>query len=203
MVVCLAECRKRIIFIKSFNGTDSALKILLMFQTYNAQGCSNGHFNEEWWYDKLATLPGMEFLRFHIRNNININIIFYAFKTSKKYQCESQIECVAYTFEQSRLNCILHSSTDKGLTHTRGKQTGTKKTDYILSLPEISLCSEQNRQKRCKREPKCQHVDCKRNILNDLHLNKRKRPSEIFLKWKKKNGIRRWVYQGWIWMQFK
>ena len=81
----------------------------------------------------------------------------------KKYQCESQIKCAAYTFVQSRLSCVLHSSTNKGLTHTRGKQTGTKKPDYILSLPEISLCTEQNRQKRCTREPKCQHVDCIRN----------------------------------------
>ena len=121
-------------------------------------------------------------LRFLFRNACFCIVLAHNKKLHQKYQCESQLKCIAYTFEQSRLNCILHSSTDKGLTHTRGKQTGTKKTDYILSLPEISLCSEQNRQKRCKREPKCQHVDCKRNILNDLHLNKRKRPSEIFLK---------------------
>ena len=82
----------------------------------------------------------------------------------KKYQCESQIKCVGYTFEQSRFKCILHSSLTKGLTpRARGKQTGTKKTDYILSLPEISLCSDQNRRKRCKREPKCRDVDCIRN----------------------------------------
>ena len=91
-------------------------------------------------------------------------IFLYTKKLHQKYQCESQIKCVAYTFEQSKFNCVLHSSTNKGLTQTRGKQTGTKKTDYTLSLPEMSLCSEQNRQKRCKREPKCQHVDCNRNV---------------------------------------
>ena len=52
-----------------------------------------------------------------------------------------------------------------GQKFTRGKQTGIKKTDYILSLPEVSFCSEKNRKKRCRREPKCQHVDCLRNAL--------------------------------------
>ena len=52
-----------------------------------------------------------------------------------------------------------------GLKFTRGKQTGIKKTDYILSLPEVSFCSKKNRKKRCRREPKCQHVDCLRNAL--------------------------------------
>ena len=47
----------------------------------------------------------------------------------------------------------------------RGKQTGLKKTDHILSLPEISFCSDKNRQRRCSREPKCHHVDCLRNAL--------------------------------------
>ena len=93
----------------------------------------------------------------------------YALKLHQKYQCESQIKCAGYTFEESQLNCILHSSIDKGLTHTRGKQTGTKKADYILSLPEMSLCSEKNRQERCKHEPKCQHVDCERNNLKKLN----------------------------------
>ena len=38
-----------------------------------------------------------------------------------------------------------------------------KKPDYNLSLPEISLCAEEKRQKRCRQEPKCQHVNCIRN----------------------------------------
>ena len=74
-------------------------------------------------------------------------------------------ECIGYTFEQSSLNCILHSSTDEGLENTRGTQTGVKKSDYTLTLPEISLCFEKNRQKRCKREPKCQDIDCVRKAL--------------------------------------
>ena len=72
-------------------------------------------------------------------------------------------KCVAYTFEQSELNCILYSSTEKGKKYARGKQTGIKKQDYILSLPEISYCSEENRQRRCRNEPKCGDVDCLRN----------------------------------------
>ena len=70
---------------------------------------------------------------------------------------------VAYTFEQSKLNCILHSSIDKGQKYTRGKQTGFKKPNFILSLPEISYCSGINRKRRCRSEPKCNHVDCLRN----------------------------------------
>ena len=73
------------------------------------------------------------------------------------------VACIAYTFEQSRLNCILHSSIEKGLRYTRGKQTGMKKPDYVLSLPEMSFCSEKNRERRCRREPKCKHVNCLRN----------------------------------------
>ena len=41
-----------------------------------------------------------------------------------------------------------------------------KKPDYILSLPEMSFCSEKNRERRCRREPKCQHVNCLRNAQN-------------------------------------
>ena len=74
-------------------------------------------------------------------------------------------ECVAYTFEQSKLNCFLHSSTQKGKKYIRGKQTGSKKPNFILSLPEVSYCLEENRQRRCRREPKCDHVDCLRNAL--------------------------------------
>ena len=72
-------------------------------------------------------------------------------------------ECVAYTFEQSKLNCVLHSSIEKGQKYTRGKQTGFKKPNFILSLPEISYCSEINRKRRCRSEPKCSDVDCLRN----------------------------------------
>ena len=89
-------------------------------------------------------------------------------KIPKKLKCELHSECVAYTFEQSRLMCILHSSTDKGRRFTRGKQTGVKKTDYKLSLPEISLCFHQRRERRCRREPKCNHVDCFRNAQDFL-----------------------------------
>ena len=98
-------------------------------------------------------------------------IIFTSQKLYQKYRCEFDEKCVGYTFEQSRFNCILHSSTDKGFEHTRGKQTGVKRTDYSLSLPEISLCFEKNRQRRCKREPKCQHVDCLRKALKVTNWN--------------------------------
>ena len=94
----------------------------------------------------------------------------------KKFKCESLAECVAYTFEQSRLSCILHSSIDKGQRYTRGKQTGMKKPDYNLSLPEISLCAEENRQKRCRQEPKCQHVNCIRNAQDRFEHNFQRRP---------------------------
>ena len=73
------------------------------------------------------------------------------------------VKCVAYTFEKSKLHCVLHSSTDHGLRYARGKQTGIKKPNYILSLPEISFCAEKNRKRRCRREPKCNHVNCLRN----------------------------------------
>ena len=81
----------------------------------------------------------------------------------EKYQCEIQNKCVAYTFDKSRMTCVLHASIDKGTTKKRRKQTGVKKADYTLSLPELNLCSNKNRQRRCKREPKCRHVNCIRN----------------------------------------
>ena len=74
-----------------------------------------------------------------------------------------QNKCVAYTFDKSRMTCVLHASIDKGTTKKRRKQTGVKKADYTLSLPEMNLCSNKNRQRRCKREPKCRHVNCIRN----------------------------------------
>ena len=84
-------------------------------------------------------------------------------KFHQQRKCELLAECIAYTFEQSKLICILHSSTNKGQRYIRGKQTGTKKTDFILSLPGMSYCSEKIRKKRCRREPKCHHVNCLRN----------------------------------------
>ena len=92
----------------------------------------------------------------------------------KKFKCELHSECVAYTYERYQLICILHSNTDKGQIYSHGKQTGVKKTDYILSLPEISHCSNKNQQRRCRRQPKCNHEDCFRNAqdfcwLESLH----------------------------------
>ena len=107
-------------------------------------------------------------------------------KIPKKLKCELHFKCVAYTFEQSRLICILHSSTNKGQKYTRGKQTVVKKTDYELSLPEISLCANKNRQRRCRREPKCNHVDCFRNaqdFLIEHCTTKLKRYSALVIKW--------------------
>ena len=83
----------------------------------------------------------------------------------EKLKCEMFVKCVAYTFEKSKLNCILHSSTNQGLRYARGKQTGLKKPNYVLSLPEISFCADKNRKRRCRREPKCHHVNCLRNAL--------------------------------------
>ena len=107
----------------------------------------------------------MEFLRFAFKfqNFISQRLISsYLKKNPKKFLCEQNRKCAGYTFDRSQFNCVLHSSSDKVLVHTRGKETGVKKTDYVLSLPSISLCLEENRQKRCKREPKCQHMDCVR-----------------------------------------
>ena len=83
-------------------------------------------------------------------------------KFCQKWKCLMHDKCLAYTFQQTELNCVLHSKTDQGQRYVRGKQTGLKKTDHILSLPEISFCSDKNRQRRCRREPKCHHVDCLR-----------------------------------------
>ena len=40
-----------------------------------------------------------------------------------------QDKCVAYTFQQNKLKCSLHSTIDKGQKYIRGKKTGLKKTD--------------------------------------------------------------------------
>ena len=84
-------------------------------------------------------------------------------KFHQKWKCEMHNKCVAYTFQQTKLECILHSSIDRGQKYIRGKQTGLKKTGIIQSLPEISFCSNENRRRRCRREPKCHHVNCLRN----------------------------------------
>ena len=80
-----------------------------------------------------------------------------------KLKCEMVAKCVAYTFKQAELKCILHSSTEKGLKSAPGKQTGLKKSDFILSLPEMDFCSEKRRKRRCRWEPNCDHVNCFRN----------------------------------------
>ena len=77
-----------------------------------------------------------------------------------------QNKCAAYTFDKSRMTCVLHANTDRGTSKKRRKQTGIKKADYTLSLPEMNLCANKNRQKRCKREPKCRHANCIRNALH-------------------------------------
>ena len=80
-------------------------------------------------------------------------------------------ECAAYTFDKSRMTCVLHASIDKGTTKKRRKETGVKKENFTLSLPEMTLCANKNRQKRCKREPKCRHVNCVRNAKKQ-HVRK-------------------------------
>ena len=61
-----------------------------------------------------------------------------------------------------------------------------KKPDYTLSLPEISICSEMNRRKRCKHEPKCQDVNCLRNALE--HFLDQVVSGKIYRAPKSKNG---------------
>ena len=84
-------------------------------------------------------------------------------KFHQKWKCLTHDKCIAYTFQQTQLKCILHSRIDQGQRYFRGKQTGLKKIDNILSLPETSFCSDQNRRRRCRNEPKCRHVNCFRN----------------------------------------
>ena len=93
-------------------------------------------------------------------------------KIIKKFKCELESKCVAYTFEKSKMTCNLHSSTDHGTIESPKQQTGVKKTDFILSLPEISLCSDKNRRARCIREPRCRHIDCLRNSQNPFAFMK-------------------------------
>ena len=120
---------------------------------------------QEWIFNHFEWTIWYNFILKHDFSIILPNRCKNVLKFNQKFKCESLSECVAYTFQQSRLICTLHSSIAKGLRYTRGKQTGMKKPDYILSLPEMSICFEQNRKKRCKREPKCPHINCLRNAL--------------------------------------
>ena len=90
-------------------------------------------------------------------------------KIPLQFKCLLHGKCEAYTFDQSRLNCILHQS-GKQTGKQRGKQTGLKKADYLLSLLEISYCSNKNRKRRCRSEPKCMHVNCLRKA-QDCSIN--------------------------------
>ena len=96
-----------------------------------------------------------------------------------------QNECAAYTFDKSRMICVLHASIDKGTTKKRRKQTGVKKENFTLSLPEMTLCANKNRQKRCKREPKCRHANCIRNAEKWHYHN----TFFAFLRFRCHNGI--------------
>ena len=131
-----------------------------------------------------------------LNSNLRLSVLKLnrSWKFHRKLKCELHVKCVAYTFEQLRLSCILHGSTDKGQKYIRGKQTGVKKTDYILSLPQISYCFDKNRQKRCRREPNCHHVNCLRNAQDFHKLWKNiHRGKDIGAKIKKK-GIWCWFY---------
>ena len=101
------------------------------------------------------------------------NILMILKYFHKKFKCELESKCVAYTFEKSKMTCILHSSTDHGTMKSPKQQTGVKKADFILSLPEISLCSDKNRRARCIREPRCRHINCLRNSQNPSAFIKR------------------------------
>ena len=126
-------------------------------------------------------------------------------KIHQKLKCQLHNKCIAYTFQQTQLKCILHSSTDKGQKYTRGKQTGLKKIDHILSLPEISLCSDKNRQRRCRTEPKCHHVDCFRTAQHfSATVGAKSSPWKYY--WRAELKYK-WIWcrlcKRWICMQFR
>ena len=110
----------------------------------------------------ISFLVMTRYLHFN-RKCYHKNASFDLNEVHKKYKCEMRNDCVAYTFDKSRMTCVLHASIDKGTTKKRRKQTGVKKADYTLSLPEMTFCFNENQQKRCKREPKCRHANCNRN----------------------------------------
>ena len=125
-----------------------------------------------WFQYKLSNYFSNYCVSNYVTNYLYKNHYFDHMKLfHKKLKCEMIAECVAYTFEQSRLNCTLHTSTAKGQKFFRGKQTGLKKANYTLSLPEISYCFDKNRKRRCRREPKCSPVDCFRIALDFTRLS--------------------------------
>ena len=84
-------------------------------------------------------------------------------------------KCVAYTYQYTHdtwgPTCFLYSKTDQrreGGSFGRPSLTGFKKSKNVLSLPEISFCANENRRRRCWREPKCRHVNCLRNAQDFL-----------------------------------
>ena len=95
-----------------------------------------------------------------------MNCWTYRNKLSWKYLCGQNSKCVAFTYEHARLSCTLHSSKAAGVNVKVGKKSGERKDDFILSLAQISMCTEKIRRMRCKREPKCRHVNCLRDAWN-------------------------------------
>ena len=108
---------------------------------------------------------------------ISFNVIkgIFVWKDHQKFKCLSHGKCEAYTFEKSRLNCKLYPSSNKELRYSRGKEAGLKRTDYLLSPLEISYCSNMNRKRRCRSEPKCNHVNCLRKAHEWSYLLKKVR----------------------------
>ena len=98
-------------------------------------------------------------------------------KFHQKWKCLMHDECIAYAFQYT-LTCFLYSKTDQGSRYVYGERrtwgrTGFKKSENFLSLPEISFCANENRRKRCWREPKCHHVNCLRNAHDFLNQTPR------------------------------
>ena len=80
-------------------------------------------------------------------------------------------KCIAYTYlythDTQGLTCFLYSKTDQRR-EGRSLQTGFKKPQHVLSLPEINFCANKNRRNRCWSELKCRHVNCLRNAQDFL-----------------------------------
>ena len=77
-------------------------------------------------------------------------------------------KCIAYTYQYT-LTCFLYSKTDQRKEkRTSTSVIGFKKPKNVLSLPELSFCANENRRRRCFREPKCHHVNCLRNAQDFL-----------------------------------
>ena len=106
-------------------------------------------------------------------NSARLNPCHFPFVSfPNKFRCFENEKCKAYTFQQSPLDCVLHSSIDGGMRPTRGHQTGVKKTDWTLSLPQMEICDNLNRRKRCKREAKCSNVNCLRIVLKHTEVDR-------------------------------